>query len=59
MADYLTADKVAKLWDRYSRDETSNALARRFGQSSARIERGVTPSRWSERQSAHGDSGVA
>ena len=35
MAYNLTDDEVAELWDRYSRGETSNALARRFGKSSA------------------------
>jgi IS30 family transposase len=44
VAYYLTDEEIAELWDRYSRGETSNALARRFGKSSASMSRRIQDS---------------
>jgi IS30 family transposase len=44
MAYYLTDDEIAELWERYLRGETSNALARRFGKSSASMSRRIQES---------------
>jgi IS30 family transposase len=44
MACCLTDDEIAELWDRYMRGETSNALARRFGKSSASMSRRIQAS---------------
>jgi hypothetical protein len=44
MACYSTDDEIAELWDRCMRGETSNALARRLGKSSASMSRRIQAS---------------